>query len=706
METVSRGNFNPAVQTRDLMFSLGNWPQEAVCFVNGSTSTSTKLTWTTSSGRRLPKSHLLSFSKKEKLSMMGGSQIRCSGQRVAVPSESEENSASLGSDFMDKETDPATQFKMSDFELCSHVSIGLAGRGDEVVFEAIVRNSESPLNNSRVVLRELAGSHAQRRGRRALEVLRKLARRQFMYRSYATRIHGYILPSSAGNQYPFTLVHGYYGSYSLHHWLLLSDWLPALEAKLALDEECARRVGDDTIGGPAVSRQLRLIRMLMRDLLIGVNYLHSHGLAHTELRLENVHISCVDRHIKVGILGNAADFNDSSLKETTLEGNLDRRKLMIAFDIRCVGFMMAKMVLRELMDPSIFMKFKSFLTMGNNPTSLREFLLPIIYEKSPSGSIGLQILDRNWGAGWNLLASMLATKPSDRISCLDALRHPFLCGPRWRVEPSIGIILWGLGSTAVRIAEEYIYGTHQRNRLAHLIDLMERLNPNPFLKNWLELLPGKWRLLYHTGRQIGLTFRQASPRVLIGHVYLNFLSTKDGKNSLSMEAGLNFTAMVDSHWPHDKRGKEGNLHIGSNIEMTSGKRIYESDSQLMDQGVSQEKRPEKNKSSLTTFQGPVTRKNSTSGKWRRVGQFLPKETPSSLPVVKLIASDVEVTMNLDYTGKDTSLPRKVLHEVRLQIPSEMFDITKLVCGTYIDSRLLVLRGVTGSALLFVRSFGS
>lgn len=88
-------------------------------------------------------------------------------------------------------------------------------------------------------------------------------------------------------------------------------------------------MGDDSIGGPAASRQLRLIRLLMRDLLIGVcfilaghsgctfllsswllnsifvvyllqvNYLHSHGLAHTELRLENVHISPLDRHIKV-----------------------------------------------------------------------------------------------------------------------------------------------------------------------------------------------------------------------------------------------------------------------------------------------------------------------------------------------------------------------------------------------------------------------
>lgn len=33
-----------------------------------------------------------------------------------------------------------------------------------------------------------------------------------------------------------------------------------------------------------------------------VNYLHSHGLAHTELRLENLHISPLDRHIKVSTI--------------------------------------------------------------------------------------------------------------------------------------------------------------------------------------------------------------------------------------------------------------------------------------------------------------------------------------------------------------------------------------------------------------------
>lgn len=62
----------------------------------------------------------------------------------------------------------------------------------------------------------------------------------------------------------------YHGSFSLRHWLQQSDWLPTLEATLALDEESVRKVGEDSVGGPAVSRQLRIIRILMRDLLICV----------------------------------------------------------------------------------------------------------------------------------------------------------------------------------------------------------------------------------------------------------------------------------------------------------------------------------------------------------------------------------------------------------------------------------------------------
>lgn len=584
------------------------------------------------------------------------------------------------------------KFSMSDFNISDRVSIGLTSRVDEVIFEATVKDINNPLYNTKVVLRRLTSAQAKRRGRRAIEVLRRLAHRRLMYHSYSMQVYGYVSSSPAGDSGAFTLVHGYHGSFSLRHWLQQSDWFPTLEATLALDEESARKVGDDTIGGPAVSRQLRLIRILMRDLLIGVNYLHSHGLAHTELRLENLHISPVDKHIKVGILGNAADLYESCSESSTLNSKMDRREMMIAFDMRCVGYIMAKMVLTELMDSSVFMKFKAFLTKGNDPSCLREFLLPTIYRNSSSGSTGLQILDRNWGAGWNLLSLLLATKPSQRVSCLKALRHPFLCGPRWRIDPSMDIIRWNLGSTAVRITEEYIYNQQQRRRLAHFIELMEMLNLHSKPKHWLELLPGKWRLLYSTGRHIGLTLRQPPSRVLIGDVRLTVSKASKPNANFSVVSDVEFTVIAGHDWPHNKVGVSGKLQVESFFRLKSGRRIY----------LKEEDSPKRFPSLTLSAEGSAL-KILSSKKWKNIPM---KEFPSSLPVVKLVSSDIGVTMMLNGPlGSDVENAQKVIHEVRTQIPPEIFDLSKIVCGTYVDSRLLILRSVNGSALFLTRSCG-
>lgn len=608
------------------------------------------------------------------------------GCRASKTSVSEANDQIWGSSLVEDELSMVTKYKMSDFEVSDSVSIGLGGRGDELVYEASVRNPSSSLYGTRVVLRELTSVQAQRRGKRAIEVFKKLARRKLLCHSYSMQVHGYV---SSSDRASFVLVHGYHGSFSLRHWLQQSDWFPTLEATLALDEESVRRVGDDTIGGPAVSRQLRLIRMLLRDLLIGVNYLHSHGLAHTELRLENLHVSPVDRHIKVGILGNAADFIESSTSSEKVDGR--RRQMMIAFDMRCVGFIMAKMVLRELMDPSIFARFKSFFSKGNHPSCLREFMLPILYKNSPSGNIGLQILDRNWGAGWNLLSLLLAPKPSHRISCVDALRHPFLCGPKWRVEPSMDIIRWGLGSTAVRITEEYIYRQPQRSRLSHFIELMEMLNPHPKPKNWLELLPGKWRLLYSTGRQIGLTLRQPAHRVLIGNVHLTVTRVASSRTTFSLTSNINFNVISGRDWPHDKSGAAGNLRVTCPFRLRAGRRLYIKEEE--NSGM-----PFLNRSNPTTS----VLKKLSGKKWRKA--FPSNEIPSSLPVAKLASGEIEMTMDLgEPQGNNVEVAKRVLQEIRLETPPEMFDLSKIVCGTYLDSRMLVLRSVNGSALLFTRS---
>ncbi|XP_076903312.1 putative plastid-lipid-associated protein 14, chloroplastic [Bidens hawaiensis] len=603
-----------------------------------------------------------------------GSQIRCSLSRESVsPREFEEDASTSDSSLNGQELSHVIKFKFSDLKISDRVSIGLGGRGDEAVFEAIVKDSDSPLHNTKVVLRRLTSAQAQRRGKRAIQVLKKLARRKHMYYSYSMQVHGYVCSQTMEDENSFMLVHGHHGSFSLRHWLRQADWLPTLEATLALDEESVRRVGDDTVGGPAVSRQLRVIRILMRDLLIGVNYLHSHGLAHTELRLENVHISPVDRHIKVGILGNAADFFEDS------PNNTDRRQMMIAFDMRCLGFIMVKMILRELMDPIIFTKFKDFLNKGNDPSCLREFILRTFNRNSSHGNIGLQMLDRNWGAGWHLLSLLLATRPLDRIRCLDALRHPFLCGPRWRVNPSMDIIRWSLGSTAVKITEEYIYGHQQRVRLAHFLELMEMLNPFSKPKNWVGLLPGRWRLTYCTGRHIGLTTRQPSSRVLIGDVHLTITYPL---KRFSFTSNVNFKVLIGKDWPHDKTGVDGKLVVKSAFRLTSGKRLY-----IKDQN--------ENNAQDTAI------KKLSGNKWRKVLHH--REVPSSLPVVKLVSSDIDVALQLnDPLSNDIQAAQSVVSEVRMQIPPEMFDLSKIVCGTYVDSRMMVLRSVNGSALLFTR----
>ncbi|KAL7003600.1 putative plastid-lipid-associated protein 14, chloroplastic [Sarracenia purpurea var. burkii] len=649
-----------------------------------------------SSSRLIRATLLPLMGKNDYSNQRRSSRIRCSLSRKNTTSLDSEEIASAPSSNSLEELGNVMKFKMSDFKIRDRVSTGLGGRADEIVFEAVVEDVQSPLHNSRVVLRRHTTVQAQRRGRRAIEVLKKLARRTLLYHSYSMQVHGYVNPSTSGDYGSFTLVHRYHGSFSLRHWLQQSDWLQTLEATLALDEESVRRVGDDTVGGPAVSRQLRLIRILMRDLLIGVNYLHSHGLAHTELRLENVHVSPVDRHIKVGLLGNAADFYDNNPNTSTMDGNIGRRQMMIAYDMRCVGFMMAKMVLQELMEPSTFAKFKSFLTKGNDPACLREFLIQTLSRNSSYGNAGLQILDRNWGAGWNLLSLLLATKPSERISCLDALRHPFLCGPRWRVNPSMDIIRWGLGSTAVRIAEEYIYGHQQRSRLAHFIELMEMLNPQSKRKNWLALLPGKWRLLYCTGRHIGLTLRQPPARALIGDVHLTVSRLSKSNTTFSFTSDINFTVLIGQDWPHDKAGIAGKLGVDSSFRLTSGRRIY-----LKEEETAKTKflpSPSNTRESIV--------KALSGRKWRKALAL--KELPSSLPIAKLISSEVdEITMSLDDPlGKSVETAKNVVHEVRTQVPPEMFDLSKLVCGTYVDARLLILRGVSGSALVFIRSLAN
>lgn len=147
--------------------------------------------------------------------------------------------------------------------------------------------------------------------------------------------------------------------------------------------------------------------------------------------------------------------------------------------------------------------------------------------------------------------------------------------------------------------------------------------------------------------------------------------------------------MPGENWPHEKTGTGGRLQVTSFSKVRAGKRLY-----------IKEETATKIHPTTPDISDSVLEKLS-SKKWRKIMPI--KEFPSSLPVAKLVSSDVDITMRLDEPlTRDVKIAQDVIREVRMQVPPEVFDPSKIVCGTYVDSRLLVLRSVNGSAALFTR----
>ncbi|GAQ92235.1 Protein kinase [Klebsormidium nitens] len=629
---------------------------------------------------------------------------------------------------LDKEGFSCEQFCEDDFDIHPSVSIGLGGRSDEALFEATVQKEGSSLRGRRVVLRQLIGKRAERWGRRALEVWQRVrAGRQHGLHPYMAAVHGFI--PAGGKERPLVLVHAFYGSYSLHQWLLCPDWLQRLEARLSLDpEEARRRLGDATTGGAQVSRQQRVIKMLLRDALIGVNYLHQRGLAHTTVTLRTVFLSAADKRLKLCVPGNAVDLPPLATGQRK-RGAHPRTKMM-AFDIRCIGILMARLVLRELMRPEADAHFRAFLVKGHDPASLRESLLPFLSTPDgPYSSPGLQLLDRDGGVGWHLLARLLAPPAADRISAADALRHPFLCARRWRPEASVAMAAWMLGSTAVRITEEYVYNASQRSKMATLIAALERLQQPDRAQAWSRYARGEWRLLYHTGRQVGMTLRQSAAPVRIDHALLSIsLETPPPATPVPADSASGIqstrTKSMDTSPKVPAASSQGSqvapIHTTSESQSVPTETAHETHASPSD-GEHSDSAQAAPWFARAAFQASVDFV-AVDALWPAdksgvAGRLLPsssdvicdegleggQQSSGHVPGLQLRVGGVEMEMELDYTGRDSKYPQQVLGEVRRQIPPELFDLALLHRVTYIDGRLLVLRGAHGTALLFTRT---
>jgi hypothetical protein len=241
------------------------------------------------------------------------------------------------------------------------------------------------------------------------------------------------------------------------------------------------------------------------------------------------------------------------------------------------------------------------------------------------------------------------------------------------------------------------------------------------VQNWLELLLGKWRLLNYTGRQIGLTLRQPSARVLIGDVYLTINRASKLNTSISFTSDIGFTVMNGGAWPHDKSGITGKLEVNSLFRLTSGRRLYLKEEKTSEklsfgqpnnqdslaQKLSAKKWrklvPYKETSEKLSFGQPNNQdslaQKLSAKKWRKLVPY--KEFPWSLPVAKLVSADIEVTMSLgDNLNQHDVTPSSIVQEIRVQVPPEMFDLSRLVCGTCGFQTASPARGQWISSLIY------
>ena len=195
--------------------------------------------------------------------------------------------------------------------------------------------------------------------------------------------------------------------------------------------------------------------------------------------------------------------------------------------------------------------------------------------------------------------------------------------------------------------------------------------------------------MYCTGRHIGLSTREPASRALIGDVHLTITHQHQPSKprlAFSFTSDISFTVLTGKDWPHDKVGVSGKLQVTSpHFRIIAGKRLYLKE------------------------ENPLVVKKLSGSKWRKalLGHDR-KQLPSTLPVANLVSGDsddeIAVSMALDHPlSADVSAAQLVVNEVRMQIPPEMFDLSKIVCGTYIDSRIMLLRSVNGSTLLFTRA---
>ncbi|KAI8474732.1 MAG: kinase-like domain-containing protein [Monoraphidium minutum] len=221
---------------------------------------------------------------------------------------------------------------------------------------------------------------------------------------------------------------------------------------LCLEESVLGRVDD---GRDVEARSAEIIRRIVRQVLVGVNGLHSMGLVHRDIKPDNLLITG-DGKVKIIDFGAAADmctginFNPqfgmldprySPPEELIMPQDFPRAPtpLLAAllsplawaygrpdlFDSYSVGVLLMQMAVPQLRGGSAIRLFNSQLLQFDHDVEA--------WRRGPGRAFNFALLDRQGGAGYDLACRLLAKRDKfnrGRLSAAQALGHRFVANFR------------------------------------------------------------------------------------------------------------------------------------------------------------------------------------------------------------------------------------------------------------------------------------
>ncbi|XP_059642332.1 cell division control protein 2 homolog A-like isoform X2 [Cornus florida] len=192
---------------------------------------------------------------------------------------------------------------------------------------------------------------------------------------------------------------------------------------------------------PEFSKDLRLIKNFLYQILRGIAYCHSHRVLHRDLKPQNLLIDCGKNSVKLADFGLARAFGipvrTFTHEVVTLwyrapEILLGSRHYSTPVDVWSVGCIFAEMVNQRPLfpgDSEIDQLFKIFRILGTpkeetwpGVQSLPDF--KTTFPKWSSKNLATEVPNLD-ATGVDLLSKMLSLDPSKRITARSALQHEY-----------------------------------------------------------------------------------------------------------------------------------------------------------------------------------------------------------------------------------------------------------------------------------------